>query len=327
MLIIQTAFIGDVILATGMVESLAAAFPGISIDVLVKKGNESLLKNSPNIRRVLVFNKKSKSNEVLRVIGIVRRSKYDAVFNLQRFAATGLITGFSGAKFKVGFDKNPVSFLFTKKVKHELAFPKNGHFEVQEHPIHETDRNHQVLATWADVPKHKPKLYPSEGDYEFVKGFAPENYVTMAPGSIWTTKRLPRRKWKDLILKIDSSTPIYLLGSAEDKELNQSILNNAKAENVVNLAGKLTILQSAALMESAKMNYVNDSGPLHIASAMNAPVTAFFLSTIPAFGFGPLSDNSTIIETKHKLACRPCGIHGKTACPEGHFKCSEIRIA
>ena len=69
------------------------------------------------------------------------------------------------------------------------------------------------------------------------------------------------------------------------------------------------------------MNYVNDSAPLHIASAMNAPVTVYFCSTEPSFGFGPLSDNKTIVEVKEKLNCRPCGLHGKESCPKGHFNC------
>jgi heptosyltransferase-2 len=87
------------------------------------------------------------------------------------------------------------------------------------------------------------------------------------------------------------------------------------------LAGKLSFLQSTALMKDATMNYVNDSAPLHFASAINAPVTAFFCSTIPAFGFTPLSTNSIIIETEEKLTCRPCGLHGKKECPLQHFKC------
>jgi len=70
------------------------------------------------------------------------------------------------------------------------------------------------------------------------------------------------------------------------------------------------------------MNYVNDSAPLHLASAMNAPTTAIYCSTAPAFGFGPLSDNSRIIETQEKLDCRPCGLHGFKTCPEKHFKCA-----
>jgi heptosyltransferase-2 len=88
------------------------------------------------------------------------------------------------------------------------------------------------------------------------------------------------------------------------------------------LAGKLNFLESAALMEKAVMNYVNDSAPMHFASAMNAPVTAIYCSTIPAFGYGPLSENSTIVELQEPLSCRPCGIHGKKSCPETHFNCA-----
>jgi len=76
-------------------------------------------------------------------------------------------------------------------------------------------------------------------------------------------------------------------------------------------------------MQQAEMNFVNDSAPQHMASSVNAPVTAIFCSTVPAFGFGPVSDNAVVIETKDKLNCRPCGLHGWQKCPEGHFNCAE----
>ena len=99
-------------------------------------------------------------------------------------------------------------------------------------------------------------------------------------------------------------------------------LQSGAAEQVVNLAGKLGFLESAALQEGAVMSYVNDSAPMHFASAMNAPVTAVYCSTLPSFGFGPLSDKSHIVEVKEKLACRPCGLHGRKACPLNHFDCA-----
>jgi heptosyltransferase-2 len=74
-------------------------------------------------------------------------------------------------------------------------------------------------------------------------------------------------------------------------------------------------------MKNALRNYVNDSGPLHLTSAMNAPVSAFFCSTIPDFGFGPLSEDAQVIATTENLSCRPCGSHGFKVCPKGHFKC------
>jgi heptosyltransferase-2 len=77
-------------------------------------------------------------------------------------------------------------------------------------------------------------------------------------------------------------------------------------------------------MRDAAMNFVNDSAPMHFASAMNAPTTAFFCSTIPEFGFGPLSEKARIVETEEQLECRPCGLHGKKSCPLGHFKCGSV---
>ena len=114
-LVIQTAFIGDVILATSMAETIAKAAPEAQLDFLVRNGNESLLQNSPHINQVIVWNKKKKLRSLLSTILKVRREKYDAVVNIQRFFNSGLITGLSGAKFKTGFSKNPVSFLFTHK--------------------------------------------------------------------------------------------------------------------------------------------------------------------------------------------------------------------
>jgi heptosyltransferase-2 len=75
-------------------------------------------------------------------------------------------------------------------------------------------------------------------------------------------------------------------------------------------------------MQSARMNYVNDSAPMHIASAMNAPVTAVFCSTVTWFGYTPLSDTSFVIEKDEPLYCRPCTTHGRRKCPEKHFKCA-----
>jgi heptosyltransferase-2 len=117
---------------------------------------------------------------------------------------------------------------------------------------------------------------------------------------------------------------IFLLGGAADKVACDEIKVQSTHSNVEVMAGKLSFLESAALMKGAMMNYVNDSAPMHIASAMNAPVTAVYCSTIPAFGFGPLSKQSRIIETSEKLDCRPCGLHGFRQCPQGHFKCSNI---
>ncbi|MEO5571878.1 MAG: glycosyltransferase family 9 protein [Bacteroidia bacterium] len=311
-LIIQTAFIGDVILATPLIEKLKKFYPGSTVDFLLRKGNEKLLENHPLLNRVLVWDKKqNKFLNLVRIITTVRKRNYDAVINLQRFASSGIITFLSGAKIKNGFDKNPFSFSFTEKVKHTIGDGK-----------HEVKRNLELIKNLTDESFHNPKLYPSENDFAAMQQYKSKKYVCIAPTSVWFSKQLPEEKWLELIKKINSGCTIYLLGGLDDVDSCNEILKKSENQNSINLAGKISLLQTAALMKDAAMNYVNDSAPQHIASAMNAPVTAFFCSTIPAFGFGPLSEKFKIVETELKLDCRPCGLHGFKKCPLGHFNCA-----
>ncbi len=314
-LIIQTAFLGDVILATPVISELSRIFPFSEIDFLVKKGNEPLLINNPHLHSIFTFDKsEGKWKNIFGLIKQFRKSKYELVINLHRFGSSGLITALSGAKLKYGFKKNPFSFTFSKSFDHEIG---NG--------IHEVSRNLSLIKEFGAKDLVRPELYPNETDFEKIRQYEGA-YFCIAPASIWFTKQLPKEKWIELVQQIAPNGTIYLIGGANDSALCDEIKDKAGKDNCFNLSGKLSLMQSAALMKGAKMNYVNDSGPMHIASAMNAPVTAFFCSTIPDFGFTPLSEISLIKQVDHDLDCRPCGLHGFNSCPKEHFKCGEIEI-
>jgi len=341
-LVIQTAFIGDVVLATALLEKLHDRFPNARIDFLVRKGNEALLANHPYLHEVLIWDKKQhKLQNLWRLIRRIRRTKYDKVINVQRFAATGLLTAFSGAKETIGFDKNPLSFLFTRKIPHIVSAPATLQPSsitpsAPGPPLHEIDRNQRLIAAFTDDQPAKPRLYPSAADLTKVKPYKDRPYITVSPASVWFTKQYPAEKWVAFLCLVPSSYTVYLLGASSDKDLCEYILYSVEEgpipdgqspattgpNAVINLSGQLSFLQSAALMKEASMNYVNDSAPMHFASAVNAPVTAVYCSTIPAFGFGPLSDEKFIVEIKEPLDCRPCGLHGYRACPRGHFHCA-----
>jgi heptosyltransferase-2 len=246
------------------------------------------------------------------MINSIRKTKYDAVINLQRFAATGLITAFSKANMKIGFKENPFSGFYTDAVSHDVT---SG--------IHEVDRNQQLIQYFSEKEASKPKLYPSEDDYKLVEKYKNGKYICIAPTSVWFTKQFPAHKWIEFIRSVPNEITIYLLGGPDDFKACDEIAKMVDDKKIINLAGKLSFLESAALMKNALMNYVNDSAPMHIASSVNAPVTAVYCSTIPKFGFGPLSDDSTIVETRNNLDCRPCGLHGKKSCPKGDFECAE----
>lgn len=313
-LIIQTAFIGDVILATPIIESIAANYPNSTIDFLLRKGNETLLNNNPHINEVFVWDKKkSKYSNLFKILSIVRKHQYDKIINIQRFGASGLLTWLSGAKVKIGFKKNPFSFSYDVKLNHEFK-----------DDLHEVDRNLSLLNSFCDKFILRPKLYPSNNDFLTIEKYASKKYVCIAPSSVWYTKQLPQNKWLELIdLLKKKNVTIYLLGGPGDKEFNQQIIDQTNIDKIYNLAGDLSFLQSAALMKKAEMNYTNDSAPMHMASSMNANVTAIYCSTVPSFGFGPLSDNSFLLQNLKHLPCRPCGLHGKKECPLKHFKCAQ----
>ena len=314
-LIIQTAFLGDVVLATPVIEKLREYYPEDEIDFLVRKGNESLLKGHPLINEVLIWDKREhKLRNLWKMMREVRRRRYDYVINLQRFASSGFITVLSRA-YTIGFDKNPLSRFFTEKKPHVIGTDPH-------HYVHEVQRNLELVRALTNEKMVRPKLYPEKADYEKVKPFATGRYLTMSPASVWFTKQLAREKWVELIREIGAGYTVYLLGAPGDASLCELILQEAGNPRARSLCGQLSLLQSAALMQGAVMNYVNDSAPMHLCSAMNAPVTAVYCSTVPYFGFGPLSDVSRVVETPEPLSCRPCGLHGYRECPQVHFKCA-----
>lgn len=319
-LIIQTAFIGDAILMTPLIEALHHYYPEAVIDIFINQQNLSLFSGHPKIRRVLTWDKQQQKYKKLRgLIGQVRKERYDVVINCHRFASSGMVAALSKAKVKIGFDKNPLSFFYTHRLPHKM-----------ETGVHEIDRNLSLLSPLmaGEVSEkfRKPTLYPSREDYYKVKTWQQKPYVCMAPTSVWFTKQFPASQWQMLIEQLPFDGNIFLLGGKDDAPVCEELAVQSK-KKVINLAGKLNLLQSAALMQGAVLSFVNDSAPMHLASSVNAPVCAIYCSTVTDFGFYPLSDFAAVAEVQENLSCRPCGLHGHRACPEGHFRCAyDIRI-
>ena len=184
-LVIQTAFIGDAILGTALLEKLHADLPQAKIDYLVRNGNQSLFRNHPFLNEVLIWDKaSSKYAGLWQLLKQIRSKKYDAVFNIQRYAASGILTAFSGAKVKVGYQSNPLSYLFDKSVEHRFG---KGY-----ESVHEVDR---VLDLVDSTNRVLPKLYPSQADELKAKKYASDPFITIAPASVWFTKQFPVEKW------------------------------------------------------------------------------------------------------------------------------------
>ncbi|MDR0971732.1 MAG: glycosyltransferase family 9 protein [Bacteroidales bacterium] len=319
-LVIQTASIGDVILSTSLLEELHYNFPQEKIDMLVKKGNESLFDEHPFIGEKYIWDKekKKKYRNLFKLIKKVRKTNYEYVININRFFSSGLITALSNSKIKIGFKKNPLSRFFDQKIEHLIS-----HHSF----IHEIERNYQLIAnicedSTADVLP--PKLYPNKKAIQRIDSLnITETYYTISPSSLWKTKEFHTKGWIEFLNAAPKDCTIFLLGGKSDDYLCKEIKNGLIDKKCIILAGELSLLASAQLMKNAKMNFTNDSAPLHLCSSVNAPITSIFCSTVPAFGFTPLSRDSKIVQTNKNLSCRPCGLHGYNKCPKKHFLCSK----
>ena len=312
-LIIQTASIGDVILTTPFLESLHHNYPDATVDMVVKKGTESLFASHPFLGKMYIWDKSErKLKNLYAILKEIQSERYDLVVNVQRFFLTGMLTAFSRAKYTVGFNKNPFSIFFSLRVKHKI----------REGEYHETERNLKLIEHLVKDTLQKPRLYPSPQDDALTSQYKTHQYICVAPASLWFTKQYPAEKWVEFVRELPADLYVYFLGSPSDFDLCDGIINDSGHQNALNLAGKLKLLETTSLQRDARMNFVNDSAPMHLASSVNAPVTAIFCSTVTSFGFGPLSDNSVVLETDEKLDCRPCGLHGLKECPEKHFKCA-----
>ena len=237
-LVIQTAFIGDVVLATAMAEALAQ-LDNAEVHFLVRKGNESLLENNPFIDRIWIWNKQqNKLRNLVQLGNKIRNEKFDCVINLQRFASTGFLTWRSGALKKIGFQENPFSFCFSSKFRHEV---NNG--------LHEVNRNLELLREFVpgDFP---PRLFPSVQNFEAVTEFKSKPYVCVAPSSVWFTKQWPKENFIQLVSELAKKHHVFLLGAKGDFDLCEEV-RGVENFNATNLCGKLNFLESAALMRDS----------------------------------------------------------------------------
>ncbi len=323
-LIIQTAFIGDTILASHFARAVREQYPHSKIHFFLRKGNESVILGLPTIEKTWIWDKTGgKFLNLIRLILELRKIKFDMVFNLHRYFNSGLVSTLMKSPVKVGFKQNPFSLFYTKKIDHLIP-----HQQVPGTFWHEVQRNLQLLQVVNleveiknDSKMYKPELPLLPKHFEKVAPYVSDSYFVIAPASVWFTKAWSEFNYRGLTEKLVGLGKVYFIGAPGDKELCDRIRKDLP--HTENLCGALSLLDSAALMKKARRVFVNDSAPLHLASCVNAKTTAIFCSTVPEFGYTPLADDSIVIDVGQALSCRPCGLHGHKICPLGHFKCSE----
>jgi heptosyltransferase II len=310
-LVVQTSFLGDVILTTPLLAELSLRGP---VDVLTTPVGRTLLANNPAVRNVIVLDKKSSGRLIhtWKVVRSLRDSKsetqYSTAYMAQGSMRSAAIAAFAGIQERIGFDTSAGRPFYTRTVEYRA------------------DRHHaERLLRLAGVnnpekARIRPVLFPGESERTAVDRLlrgVTGPFIVLAPGSAWGTKRWPY--FPDLARVIARDFQIVIIGGEAEGALAGAI-EIAAPGKTVDATGELSMLGSAELIQRAAAIVSNDSAPLHLASAMNTPTVAVFGPTVPEFGFGPLADSHTVAGVE-ELDCRPCDRHGPQRCPLGHWRC------
>jgi len=306
-LVIQTAFLGDVVLTTPLLSALAARHG--PVDVVTTPVAAPLLETHPAVRKVIPYDKRGTDRGwggVRNLAERLKRDRYARAYLPHRSLRTAALAFLARIPARIGF-RGGWSFLYTEA----RPKPRTGH---------ETDR---LLALADDASGvYPPHLRPTPEDEEAAARLIEGAFVALAPGSIWGSKRWPY--YGELARQLADYVPVVVVGGPDDVGLGEEIRRAAEGgegrRRVVNACGKLTLRQSAALIGRARALVTNDSAPLHLATAMGTPVVALFGPTVTEFGFGPVRPGDAALGIDG-LQCRPCSSHGPPRCPLGHHRC------
>lgn len=322
-LVIQTAFAGDLILTLPLIQTAHAFFSPCEIDVLCIPSTEELLTNHPSISHVIVYDKKSDRYGVhlmTRLRKVILRRSYDIVLSPHRSFRSAMISRMSCAARRVTFNTSAGKSLYTDIVDYR-------------NDLHEIERVLSLMSVFGSSVQYdrQAKLFPTEKQKKKVDSFFREHHIdrpviAIAPGSVWATKRWTVEGFTRLTSQcIQDGFDVVLIGGERDRNIVESIRSHNQIDHCYSTIDKFSFLESAGLLQHASVLVSNDSAPVHIASAMGVPVVDIFGATVPEFGFAPYGVPHRVVQ-KHGLACKPCAMHGGNACPIKTFVCmKELR--
>lgn len=312
-LVIKPAAIGDVLLSTPVVENLRHNFPDSVIVFLTQKFCKEVLSGNPFIDRVMTYDLSLDSGYCL--LRNIRKQRYDLVVDLFGNPRTALITFASKAKYKVGYRFRMRSYAYNIKVK-----PRGGE-------VHNVDFNIDSLKSLGlEIISRQPKLYINHVHNEFADEFFTSNglksneVIGINPCGSWESKVWYLEKFAQLINKFGGNFK-FLLFWGYGKELEEAgkLKEMAGGSNVY-LLPEVDLKYSGALMKKCRLFLTNDTGPMHIASALGVNVAAIFGPTNPVLQ-GPLNQNSVVIRNE-ELDCLGCNLTRISDCPNLH-KCMD----
>ena len=314
-LILRLSSIGDIILTSAFIRQVKSRYENAEIDFVVKKQYLDLVKNNPNLKNIFTLALSGTVYDLNNLRKTIEKNSYDYIFDLHNNLRTRALLK--------NFKENKISRIKKNKIKRAILveFKINLYKEIV--PIPQRYLNTGKKFDVKDDKKGLELFFDKTTENFFNQNILPKlsnnNFIAIAPGASFYTKQWPAeyfKEWIEIFLEQRQEYLLLLGGPDEAEEFDSLVIS----KRVINLVGKLKLLESAYVIKKAKALLSNDSGLMHMATAVQTPVTAIFGSTVEELGFAPYRSKNIIIQNQ-SLWCRPCSHVGKNKCPLSHFKC------
>jgi heptosyltransferase-2 len=322
-LIIRFSSVGDIVLSTPLIRALRRRFPQSQIDFLARSEYVELLRDNPNLTTVLEFPAGGSLDDIHRLRTGIADAGYDLILDIHGSLRSRILC--RGLKNVVRVRKRVFPRFLLVHMKVDLYRFFGGAPGI-------ADRYLETAGQLADDDGEGPELFPSAAAFartkELLGGLSDGSGITIGicPSARHATKIWPAERFAGVAATLGKSraATIILFGSsAEDRrcrEIMEAIHTLDPGVPVLDLSGRLSLIETAAAMDRCEVVVTNDSGLMHIAAARKRKIVALFGSTVRQFGFYPPPARSIILE-QHGLKCRPCTHIGRASCPLGHFRC------
>ncbi len=349
--IFHTAFVGDIVLSSLLVEGLSLA--GHSLVYFTKSHSIPLFLKDKRVEKSICIDKGkglSKLIQIKKTAKLIKEQNLDVLLVPHRSSTSSLCAFFSGVPSTIGYNEASLSFLFKKTV----PYKKEVHeclrlleflapLKTQESIIKSCINLKRPLFSFAaeEFENFKRNFYAKKffasDEKTTISGQSIlENFAIIAVSSVWATKKYPNKNWaRTISLLLNQKPSLFCVltgGPADSKDVEDCVQELSKIcpnklNRVINLSGQLNLFEFAIFISFSKMVICNDSSPTHFAGAFNIPTITLFGPTSPSFGFAPSSQCSVSLTfadnhlEEKPLACQPCSPHGQTTCPLSHHQC------
>ncbi len=305
-LIIKISAVGDCVLATPSIRAIRRKYPKAYIALLIGRVESQALKGCPYIDEMIIYDKEGRDKGWLRFFesaAEIRRYGFEEVVDLQNSSRSHLFAFLSAAPHRYGYRKGKYWFLLNKTIRDSKG------------PLPPVDHQFRVLSMMGieDAPK-KLELWPAAADIESVKSMLDAEWVgenqtligiNPSASPRWATKKWTAENFAKLcdLLGEREMRAVLIGGRSEaDADAGAEILSLVKSKPI-NLIGRTSLPELAALMKRFKCLVTSDSAPMHLAAAMETPFVALFGPTDPERHLPP-SENCAVV--KRDLRCSPC---------------------